>query len=314
MSWEDGMEQFIIYGAGKWGNDIYDFLKYKGLEKLVYCFVDQNADKLKEIDGVSVLEFEDTIGMNIPYLIGVRNTGTEIEEKLTNAHKVYYRSLDFIANQTGEDLVSWNRDYCSYFHMRDAYYDFAESESWLEGFWKEDSPFYKMFQKLDLRNVVELACGRGRHVTRYGEMAGTVTLVDVLEKNITFCRERFKDKNNIFYYCNNGKDLSELRDNTYTSLFTYDAMVHFEMMDIASYLKEAHRVLKPGSYALFHHSNNTSDYKASFSNAVGGRSYMSADIFAYLAYRNNFEIVEQKVIDWGVKDLDCISLLKKPEI
>ena len=31
---------------------------------------------------------------------------------------------------------------------------------------------------------------------------------------------------------------------------------------------------------------------------IGSRSYMSKDLFAYLAYRVGFEIVEQHVIDW----------------
>lgn len=41
-------------------------------------------------------------------------------------------------------------------------------------------------------------------------------------------------------------------------------------------------------------------------------SFMSDKIFAYLAYRCGFEICNQKVIDWGVENLDCISLIMKP--
>lgn len=48
--------------------------------------------------------------------------------------------------------------------------------------------------------------------------------------------------------------------------------------------------------AIFHHSNNTSDYKNSFYNAVSGRNYMSKDLFAYLTYCAGFEVVEQQVI------------------
>lgn len=96
-------------------------------------------------------------------------------------------------------------------------------------------------------------------------------------------------------------------------MFCYDAMVHFEMMDIYEYLKDIYRVLVPGGMVLIHHSNYTADYKASFANTPHGRSFMSKDIFAYLAYRCGFEIISQQVINWGVKDLDCISLIHKPE-
>lgn len=112
-------------------------------------------------------------------------------------------------------------------------------------------------------------------------------------------------------YKNNGSDLKELPDNSYTALFTYDSMVHFELMDIAKYLEETYRVLKPKSMALFHHSNNNYDYKASYSTGTYGRSFMSKDLFAYLSYRVGFEIIEQKVIDWGIPKLDCITLVRK---
>ena len=39
---------------------------------------------------------------------------------------------------------------------------------------------------------------------------------------------------------------------------------------------------------------------------------MNKDLFAYLAYRAGFEIIEQHVIDWVVTNLDCVSLVKKP--
>lgn len=61
----------------------------------------------------------------------------------------------------------------------------------------------------------------------YIDKAGGVTLVDILQKNIEICQERFKEYSQIKYYCNNGTDLKDLADNTYTALFTYDAMVHF---------------------------------------------------------------------------------------
>jgi ubiquinone/menaquinone biosynthesis C-methylase UbiE len=168
-----------------------------------------------------------------------------------------------------------------------------------------------MFCQLDLSNVIELACGRGRHVPHYIDKSGEITLVDILDKNINYCKDRFKSEDKIKYYKNNGFDLRELESDCYTALFSYDAMVHFEMMDIYSYLNDIYRVLKNGAKVLIHHSNYGDDYKASFENGPGGRSYMTKDCFAYLAYRAGFEVIEQKVIDWGVKNLDCITLLAK---
>ena len=138
-------------------------------------------------------------------------------------------------------------------------------------------------------------------------------IVALLE-NIDIVKELYKNHSNIYYYKNNGYDLSELPSEQYTSLFTYDAMVHFELLDIFKYLKETYRILTPGGYALFHHSNDSSDYTNSFADSSNPscRNFMDKKLFAYLAYRAGFEIVEQQVIDWAnIKDLDCITLLKK---
>ena len=158
---------------------------------------------------------------------------------------------------------------------------------------------------------MELACGRGRHVPHYINDAKEIILVDILQKNIDFCRCRFKDEDKISYYVNNGYDLSEIKSESQTALFTYDAMVHFEMMDIFQYLKETYRILVNGGKALFHHSNNTEDYRVTFLTGTGGRNYMSKQLFAYLANRAGLTVLEQQVIDWSKKDLDCITLVEK---
>lgn len=96
-----------------------------------------------------------------------------------------------------------------------------------------------------------------------------------------------------------------------TSLFTYDSMVHFELIDIYSYFLETERILKKGGMALFHHSNNTENYMINFATGRYGRNYMSADIFAYLVNRAGLQVVEQHIIDWDMSpELDCITLVK----
>ena len=111
--------------------------------------------------------------------------------------------------------------------------------------------------------------------------------------------------------------MKDLSSETYSAIFSYDAMVHFEMFDIYTYLKDMYRVLRPGGMALIHHSNLMMDYKQRYGNSPHGRNFMSDKLFAYMAYHCNFEIVEQKVVGWGapgvhVENLDCLSLIRKP--
>lgn len=311
------MNDFIIYGAGKKGKCYLQFLEKYGIDKQVRAFCDRKASVISHIEDKEVVTYEEARSMQIPFLIGVGSQyANEIQDILEKDGVSYYNNL---SNLLVDKLHVVNRtdfehDYCAFFHVdaMDDYFDDAESERSLDVFWGGESAFLPLFRQLNLSNVIELACGRGRHVYKYLDAAGQIMLVDILKKNIDCCKERFMKEDKISYYINNGSDLAELRDKSYTALFTYDAMVHFELLDVAKYIQETYRVLINGGMALFHHSNNHSDYKASFETSVGGRSYMSKEIFAYLAYRTGFEIVEQKVIDWGVPDIDCLTLVRKP--
>lgn len=308
------MEKIILFGAGKIGKEVYELLQYRGQGDIVECFCDNNSELSgKQLYGKDIYCYDECKNKNCKFVITSTKYADEMKQTLMRDRKDYFININEWASSQRIDQVEWNRDYCAWYHINtmDGYFDRAEAESALAAFWKEDSVIYEMFSKMDLDNVIELAVGRGRHVPMYEQKANHIVLVDILQKNIDFCKERFKLSKKIDYYCNNGYNLNELNDNEYSALFTYDAMVHFEMMDIYEYLKDIHRVLRKGGMALFHHSNNTSDYKNAFSNAVGGRNYMSKDLFAYLAFRTGFEIIEQHVIDWGVKDLDCVTLVRK---
>ncbi len=292
-------------------------MKQKQLDSCIIGFCDKRYDEIKQISDKPVFSYEKAKENDAWFIVAVGNeeAGKEIHAML-DADKRTYCAIDEFAKAVNMSRVEFNREFCVLFHVdnMDEYFESAESENSMQIFWDERSEFKKMFLKLDLENVIELACGRGRHVSWYLNQAGHITLVDILSKNIEFCKTRFQGLSNITYYQNNGYNLEDLESNAYTSLFSYDAMVHFEMMDIYEYLTDIYRVLvSGGGMVLLHHSNSDENYKASFNNTAHGRNFMSKKIFAYLAYRAGFEVLEQKVIDWnGYGNLDCITLLQKP--
>ena len=308
--------QIIFYGAGEYGREMLDFMYYMHLEDIVIGFCDKNASSLQCIKEKTVYSLEEAEKLNVPLVITIakREIREEVEKELKDKNIPYYSNVTEWVNGSNIDVVNWGREFCAFFHKKgmDQYFENAEGKEAIEAFWGKDTEFYKMFCYLKLDSVVELACGRGRHVPRYIESAKHITLVDILSENIEYCKQRFSDKDNISYYCNNGFNLEKLESNSYSALFTYDAMVHFELIDVYNYLQDIYRILEPGAYALFHHSNNTQDYRLSFENALHGRNYMSKDLFAYLAYRCGFEIINQMIIDFVEPELDCISLIRKP--
>ena len=193
------------------------------------------------------------------------------------------------------------------------YYDLAEQNLW--PFWSDDRPFLRLFRTLDRSEMVELACGHGRHAAhaRDHHPFGRLTLVDVNEQNIAFCRRRFAGDSRFQYLVNSGSDLAALRSAGYSAIFCYDAMVHFEYDDVFAYLAESHRILREGGRALLHHSNYDGSPGTRYSDNPHWRNFMSARLFAHAAMRCGFTVVEQHLLDWaGVTNLDCVTLLEKP--
>lgn len=310
------MEKIIIYGTGKFGKTYFKLLQKFGMDNVIECFCDSNTPSVPSLCcGKDVLSYELAKEKNLPFFIAIKKSDVVslLINMLETDDQAYIDELK-LANLMGLDLPSMYREFCAEYHIEsmDNYFDRAESENSLNRFWNEKLEFYPLFKNLDLDNVIELACGRGRHVQNYYKDAKNIVLVDILKENIDYCQDRYNKLSNISYYHNNGYDLRDLPDNTFTSIFTYDAMVHFEMFDIYNYLKDFNRVLKRNGLGLFHHSNSSQNSRTSFINAKHGRNYMSKEIFEYISLRCGFEVVQQVVIDWGgVENLDCISLIKK---
>lgn len=158
------------------------------------------------------------------------------------------------------------------------YYQNAEQEHWMKVFWGEDSLFVPLFQKLSLDYTLEIACGTGRHSSTFIDKVKRLYLLDSSQEAINIAKERFSNYNNVHYiYNKSGFGISDdiIKNESLTAVFSYDAMVHFEKESIKSYLADSYRVLKPGGYGLFHHSNYDKNPNGKFTDNPGWRNYMT---------------------------------------
>lgn len=191
------------------------------------------------------------------------------------------------------------------------YHDNAEK--WTNIFWNEDSVFRQLFEKLDLEYTVELSVGHGRHADIVARRARTLVVVDIFEDHLDFCRKRLNKYNNIIYRKCQGAAFDRIDDNSVSSIYCYDAMVHFSPDIVESYLKDSYRILKTGGKALFHHSNYTPEIEQNYGLNPHARNHMTKQIFSELCNKANLNVLESIIIDWGgVNNLDCISLIEKP--
>ena len=188
------------------------------------------------------------------------------------------------------------------------YYD--DAEKWTFLFWSEDHPFYPLFQRLDLTTVLELACGHGRHSEIVTERSGQLTLMDVHEENIAYCRTRLARFRNVLFFTNSGHDFRPISDDALTGIFCYDAMVHFNPDLVQAYLRDTARVLKQGGMALYHHSNYPGlDHYGQNPHA---RNHMTESLFRQFSDEAGLTLVESMPIAWGgMADLDRLTLVRK---
>jgi ubiquinone/menaquinone biosynthesis C-methylase UbiE len=94
-------------------------------------------------------------------------------------------------------------------------------------------------------NVLEVGCGEGRGVATLLEKASAFTAVDKIKPVIDSLQERFPSGR---FIAMNIPPLSGLPDNTYDFVVSFQVIEHIE--DDGLFLKEIHRVLKPGGRAL----------------------------------------------------------------
>lgn len=139
-----------------------------------------------------------------------------------------------------------------------AYFEKADSKEWLDVFWNPESRFYKLIDSLDLNTTLEIACGTGRHSSMIDSRIGYLYLLDSSAGALELAKKRFAHRKDISFIHTadgNGIPNNTIAKNTLTSIFSFDAIVHFEPETVERYLQDSFTCLKNGGYALIHHSN-----------------------------------------------------------
>jgi ubiquinone/menaquinone biosynthesis C-methylase UbiE len=195
------------------------------------------------------------------------------------------------------------------------YFYNSEDPRTLDIFWNENSPFLKFYTMLNMEACIEIAPGHGRHSEIFLKRAKKLHLIDTSVDGLNYCKKRLEGWSNVEYHLSEeGDNLAFCKDSTVTSVISYDAMVHFELLTVASYMREIARVLIPGGRALLHHSNLSINPTGSIKDIVGWRNFMSMDIFAHLGSRFGLNVVDRAVIDWCRPASDGLTLLEKTVI
>jgi SAM-dependent methyltransferase len=204
---------------------------------------------------------------------------------------------------------------CRDAHTEGGYYDAAEKDM----DWQWDNLIYPEIKDFDFTNVLELAPGHGRNTNKLRKLSKEITLVDVNETCINACKSRFGlqvEGCKFNYYVNDGCHLKVVPDNSITTIYSFDSMVHFDKTIVREYMKEFKRILAPNGKGFLHHSNYGSiKPNSDWAKNPGNRSDVSAELFKTYAEEFGLKVANQKLHGLsegrGIEGLDCVSIIQQ---
>jgi SAM-dependent methyltransferase len=100
--------------------------------------------------------------------------------------------------------------------------------------------------------VLEIGCGAGRVTRALANLFGEVYAVDISGEMVARAREALKDKPNVHIFQNNGADLQVIPVGDFDFAFSTIVFQHIPSREIIeNYVREVHRLLKPGALFKF---------------------------------------------------------------
>jgi SAM-dependent methyltransferase len=164
-----------------------------------------------------------------------------------------------------EQLKKMERDWDQRARQNARYFVNTERESWTdEEFFRsgrrtvDEEILTDMINICQGRNpaqmkVLEIGCGAGRVTHALSEIFGEVWAVDISGEMIRQARSALAPKPNVHLLQNNGRDLSAVtEDGSFDFAFSSIVFQHIPSREvIRSYVREVHRLLRPGALFKF---------------------------------------------------------------
>jgi ubiquinone/menaquinone biosynthesis C-methylase UbiE len=186
---------------------------------------------------------------------------------------------------------------------------------------------------LPAQTILEIAPGFGRWTQFLKALCDHLIAVDLSEKCIQACQERFADASHISYHVNDGKSLAMVPDDSVDFVFSFDSLVHAEDDVILAYISQLGRILKKDGVAFIHHSNlGEYPYYRQLSKhrrmqralgtlrVVEKNSHwraltVTAAGVARHAADHHLRCISQEKIPWGTRRalIDCMSVIVKED-
>ena len=151
--------------------------------------------------------------------------------------------------------------------------------------------------------ILEIAPGHGRWTQFLKDHCEKLIVVDLAEKCIEACKERFKSSAHISYHVNDGRSLEMVSDRSLDFVFSFDSLVHVEADVIEGYLDELSNKLKPNGIGFIHHSNlaphlTNGDFPSGINPNCWRGKTMSAKLFEEYCDNADLQCISQELTNW----------------
>lgn len=134
--------------------------------------------------------------------------------------------------------------------------------------------------------VLEIGPGSGRWTEILQRISRSLTVVDLSDRCIELCKERFAQCRNMTYFVTDGTNLEFIPSESIDFIWAFDVFVHIAPHDTETYLRQFKRVLRSGGRAVIHHAKDCGFHGA-------WRSRMTGGLFAEMVRRQGFLLVSQ---------------------
>lgn len=180
---------------------------------------------------------------------------------------------------------------------------------------------------LPARTILEIAPGFGRWTQFLKDHCEQLIVVDLSEKCIAACRDKFSASSHIIYHVNDGRSLAMIADDSIDFVFSFDSLVHAEADVIESYLAQLNSKLTANGAGFIHHSNlgmyadliararqMPPESRDEIINLTSWRAEtMTAGHFDEYCRQAGLQCSGQELINWFNKLLnDCFSSFARP--
>lgn len=194
-------------------------------------------------------------------------------------------------------------------------------EEWSAGWGSAHSQWHgtilpRISRFLPARCVLEIAPGYGRWTQFLLPQCSEYFGIDISDKCIEKCKERFGGAARAHFTVNDGLSLNMVPDEHVDFVFSFDSLVHVEIDVVREYVWQICKKLSKTGIAFIHHSNAAADGCDKAQAASVARSLtVSATIVKEFVEDCGARVFIQEEVNWaGDTRIDCLTTFGMPNL